>query len=79
MTYIILTIPKYDSADGSTSDEKFYVKADEISEILPYSIAARRGDGDDWKSEVVMRNGNKYHVLEDPNRIIELISDIVLG
>ena len=76
---IILTIPTYNVSDGSTSDEKFYVDPFSISEILPRSIAERRGDAEGWNSEIVMSNGNKYHILEDPARVVELITAAALG
>jgi hypothetical protein len=55
------------------SDEKFYVNINYISEVIPRSMAERRGDSDDWNSMVVMTDGNLYKVLEQPNRVLELI------
>ena len=46
----------------------------EISEILPYSLASKRGDANIWNTLVVMTNGNQYKVLETPQRVVELIA-----
>ena len=78
MKYITLTVPVYNHSDGSTSDEKIYIKPDAITEILPRSIAERRGDDDGWNSEIVMSNGNRYHVLEDPPRI-HVLAEMISG
>lgn len=66
--FIILT----ESRDFT--DEKFYVNISEISEIIPRAMAADAEDEDDWNTMVVMSNGNLYQVLEQPNRVIELIA-----
>lgn len=69
---ILLTVPVY--SDGTTTDEKLYVNSMEISEILPYSLASKRGDANIWNTLVVMTNGNQYKVLETPQRVVELIA-----
>lgn len=74
MKYIILTCPMY--TGGEIIDEKFYVNANDISEILPHDMVACRGDSDTWKTKIVMSNGSKYNILEDPQRVIELIAAV---
>lgn len=61
------------------SDEKFYVNINEISEVLPRAMAERRGDSDDWNTLVMMANGSQYKVIEQPNRVLELITAAELG
>lgn len=75
--FIALRIPCYTS-DG-ISDESIYINVNMISEILPHDTAACRGDGDGWKTKIIMNNGSKYNVVEDPTRIIELITAAELG
>lgn len=72
--FIILT------ENRNFSDEKFYLNTSEISEILPKAMVEQRdenklcrSDHDDWNTVIVMSNGNIYKVLEESNRIIELI------
>ena len=55
------------------TDEKFYINISEISEVIPRAMAADAEDEDDWNTMVVMTNGNLYQVLEQPNRVLELI------
>ena len=77
MKYIILTSPQY--CGGEITDEKFYVNTNDISEILPHDMVACRGDSDTWKTKIVMSNGSKYNIVEDPKRVIELITAVERG
>lgn len=65
--FIILTETR------DSTDEKFYINISEISEVIPRAMAADAEDEDDWNTMVVMTNGNLYQVLEQPNRVLELI------
>lgn len=69
---ILLTVPVY--SDGTTTDEKIFINSIEISEVIPYSLASKRGDANIWNTLVVMTNGNQYKVLETPERVVELIA-----
>lgn len=73
MKFIMLRVPKYIPNTGATSDEPVYININQISEIVPNELAQRRGDIDGWKAVVVMNNDNEYRVVEDCDRIIELI------
>ena len=75
--FIALREPHY--RGGEISDETIYLNINTISEILPHDAAACRGDGDGWKTKIIMNNGSKYNVVEDPARVIELITAAELG
>ena len=75
--FVMLTVPTYSS--GAIIDEKIWVNLNQISEIVPHDVAACRGDGDGWNSEITMTNGKRYHLVETPERVIELISAVELG
>ena len=75
--YITLREPHY--TNGGISDEEIYLNINMISEVLPHDAVACRGDGDGWKTKIVMSNGSKYNVVEDPTRVIELITAAELG
>ena len=71
--FIMLRVPKYIPNTGATSDEPIWLNIEQISEVVPNELAQRRGDIDGWKAVVVMNNDNEYRVVEDCDRIIELI------
>ena len=75
--FISLREPHY--CGGEMIDESIYLNINTISEILPHDAAACRGDSDGWKSMVITTTGNKYRVVEDPTRIIELITAAEIG
>lgn len=75
--FITLRVPCY--RDGGISDESIYINVNMISEILPHDTAACRGDSDGWNTKIIMSNGSKYNVVEEPTKIIELITAIELG
>lgn len=75
--FVALTEPHY--CGGEIIDEKIFLSTSTISEILPHDAAACRGDADGWASMVITATGNKYRVVEDPTRIIELITAVEIG
>lgn len=75
--YISLREPHY--CGGEMIDESIYLNINTISEILPHDSAACRGDSDTWKTMVITMTGNKYRVVEDPERVIELITAVERG
>ena len=75
--FITVTEPHYCS--GEMIDEKIFISTSTISEILPHDAAACRGDADGWASMVITSTGNKYRIVETPERVIELITAAELG
>lgn len=75
--FITLREPHY--RGGEITDEMIYININTISEILPHDAAACRSDADGWASMVITTTGNKYRVVEDPTRIIELITAVEIG
>ena len=73
MKILTLTKPVYDVKSGATTDEKIFINAELISEIVPKeSVFGKKND--DFNTIVIMSNGNQYKVLEKYDRILELIA-----